>query len=228
MNYSDDFWLGYCVGLYEGEGTCHVSTQGRVAGDPQVRHYPRLIIRMTDQEPIELCAKWLGGTARGPLISPSEAAKGYQPKYRWSLSINEDTLPLVESLIPALSVRRQGQIRKALALILPRMRQKYSPGNKLRGELPPMRAKRAGELVCPEAPEPSTRGYQRHRKLGSEPCDICRESYNLWAAKRREWYADKIKAGNAAQYAKNREARKAYQRAYNARKRAERQTQSSS
>lgn len=233
---TEEFWIGYCVGLYEGEGTVNIHSK------PKNRIYPRLVIRMTDREPVEVMQRIFGGTVHGPYSSPSEAAKGYKPKYRWTLAQVDEVVRVATLMLEALSPRRRAQLEAALALVTPRIEQVAVAGNRRDGTLPPLRARKTGQLVCPAEPEPSARGYLRHKRLGVPVCEVCRASYNLWAAARRVWYADKIAVTNREQYVKNRDARVAKQRAYNlthrdeinarqraysARKRLERQTQTS-
>src|SRR5262249_60068126 len=94
-------------------------------------------------------------------------------------------------------------------------------GNRRNGELPTLRPRKVGQLVCPDSPEPSAKGYQRHRRLGIPVCDICRESFRLYYAEKRRWSKDKTREVNRQQYLKNRDARIEYERAKRARKRQE-------
>jgi hypothetical protein len=239
MAADDIFWLGYCVGLYEGEGTASVQVMNVRNPD---RKYVRLVIRMTDPEPVTVAHRVWGGRLGGPSLSPYEAKRGYKPKYRWTLASVNEALAVIAFMKPFLSARRQAQLQVALDAVTPRIRQGKVAGERRDGLLGPLRSKNSGQLVCPEVPEPSARGYQRHKRLGIPVCDVCRESFRLYYAAKRGWSQDRITATNREQYAKNREARIAAQRAYNlahrdeintrqrtyyARKRAERQAQTS-
>lgn len=217
----ESFWLGYCVGLFEGEGSVNVVRNG-----PD-RVYPRLVVRMTDREPVEHIYRLFGGRFMGPYTTPGEAARGYKPKYRWALGTLDAFLATSAAMYPHLSPRRQAQIDRALSDIAPLIARATVAGNRRDGVKLPYRDRKIGELTCPSAPEPSTRGYQRHKRLGIPACEICLASYSLYYVERRKWDKEKIAVVNRGQYAKNREARIAYQRAYYARKRAERQQTSS-
>ncbi len=212
----ESFWIGYCVGLYEGEGTININ---RMAS--QNRVYARLVIRMTDREPVETMQRVFGGVVRDQPPSPYEATRGYKAKYRWTVGAVDDVIRLCNLMLPFLSPRRQAQIQIALNELRPRIRRKVIAGNKRNGELPTLRSRKTGELVCPAEPEPSARGYQRHRLLGIPCCDICRQSFRLYYAERRKWYKDKIRETNRARYLKDRDARVIQAREYRARKKQE-------
>lgn len=221
METEDAFWLGYFVGLYEGEGTAQVIRHGGGV-------YGRLTIRMTDREPLELLAEHIGGKLRdGSHLSPSEQGKGNKPKFRWSMGTIDGFMDLSHKALPYLSPRRREQIEKVLEEVTPPTRLAVTAGTRREKRRGQARARKSGELLCPIVPEPSARGYQRHRLLGIPVCDICRASFRLYYAERRKWYAEEIKVNNRATYLAHRDERIARQRAYYAKKRAERQTQTS-
>lgn len=197
----------YLAGLYEGEGTCNIHRN-------RDRYYARLLIRMTDKEPLEKLYGIFGGIYAGPYSSPCEIAKGYKPKYRWAVGKTDQFKELANLILPLLSPRRQGQVQKALDLINSYEAIPVVAGARRNGLPIPQRPKKFGELVCPDKPEPSARGYQRHRALGIPVCDTCRESSKLYYSARREWYKDRIHEINREQYQKNREARCESARAY--------------
>ena len=206
--------IGYLAALYEGEGTCN----RYVRHDPP-RSYAQLVIRMTDKEPLERLHRTFGGNFTGPYSEPSRSSKGYKPIYRWSVGKLDGFEELANLIFPLLSPRRQGQIQEALDNIEWARNQPIVPGSRLRREPSPQRPRCSGELVCPDAPEPSARGYQRHRLLGIPVCDTCRTSANLYySARRNSWYRDRIKEINRDQYLKNRRARIETVREYRANK----------
>ncbi len=211
------FWFGYCVGLYEGEGMCAIWS---VKSNPD-RKYGRFVVRMTDPEPIQNLKRVLGGVAMGPYLTPGERLLNRKPKYRWTLGRVDDVIRLAARMTPFLSARRASQVKRVLDEVSPRVRQQAKAGNRRNGELPVLRPRHTGELVCPAEPEPSARGYQRHRLLGIPCCDVCRESFRLYYAERRKWNKDKVRETNRAQYLKNREARVLQAREHRARKKQE-------
>jgi hypothetical protein len=221
METEDAFWLGYFIGLYEGEGTA--AAHRRKGGV-----YGRLVIRMTDREPLELLAEHVGGHLHErPYLSPSEQGKGYKPKHRWTMGTIDGFMNLSHKALPYLSPRRRAQVEKVLEEITPPTRLAVTAGTRRDKRQQQARARKSGELICPVVAEPSARGYQRHRLLGIPVCDICRESFRLYYTERRKWYAEQIKVNNRATYLAHRDERLARQRAYYARKRVERQSQTS-
>ena len=213
----DSFWLGYCVGVFEGEGTANTWT---IKSNPN-RIYGRLVVRMTDKEPVQRLHDLLGGVFVGPYSSPFEKARGYKPKFRWTVSRVDDYIRLASFMAPFLCKRRQDQLVAALAMVEPSMRRPVVAGNRRNGQALPLRPRKVGQLDCPKTPEPSAKGYQRHRRLGIPVCDVCRESFRLYYADKRKWSKDKIREVNREQYLKNREARILQAREYRKRKRQE-------
>ncbi len=179
----NSFWFGYLIGLYEGEGS--INTWTLKANSNRV--YARLQIRMTDEEPTVNVQRAFGGNLSGPYLSPKEAAKGYKPKYRWALGRVDEVLRLAGMMLPFMSARRQAQLRVALDTVVPAMRRRYVAGNRRDGTPAPMRPRKVGELVCAIEPEPSVRGYRRHKLLGIPVCDICLASWKLYYAEKRKW-----------------------------------------
>jgi len=184
----DSYWFGYLVALYEGEGSINVWS---MKSNPN-RVYAKLWIRMTDEEPTVNVQRAFGGKAVGAYLSPKEAAKGYKPKFRWVQARVDEVLNLAEMMQPFLSKRRQTQLQVALDTVVPAMRRRYEAGERRDHRPAPLRPKRHGELVCPLQPEPSVRGYRRHRLLGIPVCDVCLASWKLYYAEKRKWERTKF------------------------------------
>lgn len=198
------FDLGYAVGLYEGEGTFASSRDNR-----RQRRYARLRIKMIDKEPLERMLI-VGGFVRGPEISPKEAAKGYQPKFRWDVSTIDEVQRVARLFYPHLSPRRQRQFDTIFEAL------ERNPT-----EVPA--AKQFGSLVCPPEVIASARGYNRHRLLGIPACDICLASAALWAKENRAKHPSRKekKAAYMREYfQRNKERLREYQRAWDAKDRA--------
>src|SRR5262245_41296079 len=107
---SESFLLGYAVGLYEGEGCVNINR--KAAKD---RVYARLVIRMTDREPVEVAQRAFGGIVRDQPPSPYEAARGYKPKFRWTLATVDEVIEVATFMLPHVSPRRRAQLEAALA-----------------------------------------------------------------------------------------------------------------
>jgi hypothetical protein len=119
--------------------------------------WPVIAIVMTDREPLEQFERYMGGAIAPTPKTPRQPHHKIQYSYRaysW-----RDVIRIGEQLYPWLSPRRQEQVDKVL---------------RQRPEHP------RGTASCPKEPFPSTAGYQRHRRLGEKPCEMCRQSNNLF------------------------------------------------
>lgn len=181
MDPVEAFLFGYSVGIYEGEGTLNTWQL-----NPN-RRYAKLVVRMTDEEPVRILQQVLGGVAKGPYLSPGERAKGYKVKYRWTVSQIDEVLRITAAMRPYLSARRREQFDKGLATVVPNMRRTVAAGNRRDGTKLPLKPRKTGQLVCPASPEPSVRGYRRHKLLGIPVCDVCLASWKLYYAAKRKW-----------------------------------------
>lgn len=185
---TSDFWWGYFVGLYEGEGTRPMSS---FKANPN-RIYARLRIRMTDRKPLENVQRLLGGVLADAYLAPSRRGSGDLPQFRWEIGRVNEFLRISQAILPFLSPRRQEQISEALEVVVPNTKRIVRAGSRRDGTAQPYRPRQTGELVCPAEPEPSCRGYHRHRLLGIPVCDICRASFRLYYNERNKWRRDKI------------------------------------
>jgi len=194
--------IAWAAGLFEGEGSFSV----RTANSRQAV----ITIASTDRDVIERFAEVVQGEnpVRGPNAVGS-SAKGFKPIYRWQSARWAEIKRIGELMRPWLSERRTAQLDKVLSFCPPDLED---------------RPRRITGILCEPAVRPSKAGYLRHWRRGEPPCDTCRESYALWTKTfRKARDPEKVRAQNRASYLKNREARVAWQRAYKARKKAERQ-----
>jgi hypothetical protein len=108
MRERDLYWL---AGLLEGEGSFQVGYDNRQGLGRSPRRYPRLQLRMTDEDVIARAAALLGCSYHGS-VSPS--AVGKKPVY--GLAINDArAVALMRQLRPLLGERRQQRIDEILA-----------------------------------------------------------------------------------------------------------------
>lgn len=118
-------------------------------------------VQMTDIEPLREMHRILGGR----LDEKGRMTKtGTKLAFLWSITNWSEVIKACEAIYGRLSPRRQAQIDVALS-----RRPKYP----------------RGELCCPPEPIPSNRGYDRHRRLGIEPCEICLRSTYLYQRAQR-------------------------------------------
>lgn len=145
--------IAYVAGLFEGEGCIQpMPKNGRVA--------VRLVIKMTDLDPLERVQSIFGGTIRGPY----QHTKG-KPSYCWALAGWEPVVAVMTRMAPWLGQRRLS--RWAEVLEMRPAPYEHSPD--------------CG-LTKPE----STNGAQRHYRRGEKPCRRCaqakRDYYSARAA----------------------------------------------
>ena len=102
--------VAWAAGLFEGEGCVNIARNYWTRkGEKRSRPTPqcKLVVSMTDREPVEKFAAIFGGRVNGPY---QYGKKHYKPF--WSAQI--DSPPAVKSaaqaMYPYLSPRRQGQI----------------------------------------------------------------------------------------------------------------------
>lgn len=135
----------------------------------------QLLIRMTDREPLEEWIRIFGGKIYGPYGNGQlkDGSGSRKPIFVASITDWATVIDACKAMRPRLSVRRKEQLDKFLA---------YRPVDP------------RGMLACRKEPIASTKGFERHRKLGVPPCENCLRSARLYyklrndrvAAARRE------------------------------------------
>lgn len=139
--------VDWAAGIYEGEGTCIYHR--RPSSDGKDRRWPQMQIKMCDEDIIRrVHAVVEAGYVTGPLLPPSEAARGHKPQWMWMAGA-EDAQRVARMFLPFLGKRRTEQI---LPLLGWERRQ----------------AKRA---ACG-----TESGRVRHQRLGEPVCDACQEA----------------------------------------------------
>ena len=118
-----------------------------------------MVIGSTDHDVLLRVQRTVGGCVNGPYHRPPR-----KPVWYWSLNNWREVIPLAEAILPLLGARRRAQVEAVLS---------HRPA------IP------RGVLACPVVPEPSSKGYDRHRSLGIPVCDTCRESKRLKTAAQR-------------------------------------------
>lgn len=149
--------IAWFAGLYEGEGSCSVRTSKR--GVASVC----LSISQNDPHILFAAFEFFGGSLYGP-YKPKGPSK---PIYYWRVYNWVQVERIVDLIMPWLSPRRQGQIRKVFTLKPdnPRGPNAISP--------------------CTKGVVASNAGYLRHWKRGEYPCEICRESERAYKKLKR-------------------------------------------
>jgi hypothetical protein len=109
---NNDFLLGYCVALFEGEGSAYVCRRERKGN---VSYEPHICIQMTDEEPLLIMQSVMGGLLSGPW-TPPKTIKGTIRKPQWSWSVNKksDVGRIANLLLPFVSIRRKEQLRQVI------------------------------------------------------------------------------------------------------------------
>jgi hypothetical protein len=98
--------VAWAAGLFEGEGSLHVSTT-----DGRWGHW-YMQLSMTDEDAVRIFHEFVGvGTVNGPYWGHN-STKSY---WTWQCGRNEDTLSLANMLYPYLCARRQEKIRECRA-----------------------------------------------------------------------------------------------------------------
>jgi hypothetical protein len=140
-----DSLTAWAAGLYEGEGSVYGHKDGA-----------RLSLSMTDREPVERFALYLGAKVDGPYTR-----EDYKPVWRVVIGSRRRIRAAFEAFRPWLSPRRIGQFEAALGAI--------QVQRVMQGE--------AWSKDCAFAKPLSQAGYKRHRAKGEQPCNPCLESY---------------------------------------------------
>lgn len=115
MPFKSEADCAYFAGLFEGEGTICTGRFYYLDGQKKQRITPQIKLRigMTDREPLERAARYLGG---GRLAGPYGPYRKDSDKIFWILDI--DSPPLVRATVRAiwdyLSPRRQAQLSEVL------------------------------------------------------------------------------------------------------------------
>ncbi len=124
----------------------------------------RLSIQMTDEDVIRRLHDIWSGNIGGPYQGRPNA----KPIWQWGVNNWFDAEHVANLILPLLHSRRRSQIHEALEV-----------------ERRPKRPRRVrGFDYCSLPAEPSIAGYLRHRRLGTEPCPRCMESYRLHTRER--------------------------------------------
>jgi len=163
--------IKWAAGLWEGEGTI-------VPYHPPKRPHVcevRMILDMTDKEPIEAWAQMWGGPVRGPYRRLDKTK--WADHWRWQTGRWSEAERIGFLIRPFLYARRRKQLDDVLVQF----------PDRLRGKPPRL-------TTCPTEVIPSQSGYMRHWNRKEKPCDICQASRRLWMqtyrAKRRSVQAD--------------------------------------
>lgn len=108
MNPGDNFDFGWFVGMFEGEGSTFIDTNGKRA-EP----VPVLVVQMTDEDSIRRLHRVAGcGSVQGPYL---KADPSHKPYWRWRTRNTGDVLYLLNAMYPHLSERRRGQADVVIA-----------------------------------------------------------------------------------------------------------------
>lgn len=97
--------VAWLAGLYEGEGSSALSQPRKHGGV-----YPKLVIKMTDEDVIRRIEEYFGGNVSGPYHAVTQSGKEAKPQWTWALTRTEEVLELIERIYPMLGERRQGQL----------------------------------------------------------------------------------------------------------------------
>jgi hypothetical protein len=134
----------YAAGLYEGEGTVGSNKQGGW----------RVIISMTDEEPLARLKTTIGGRLRGPYPA---VGLGHKPLYKWDLTKYDNVYRFYRAIEPYLSPRRISQFEKRL----------YRPAEA-----------EFSQIDCGR--RSSTGGYRKHLARGELSCVACSLLFAKW------------------------------------------------
>lgn len=122
------------------------------------KNYIYVRIKMTDADVIERMFKILGGRLGKP-VKPGQPH--HKPQFEWFMGGRDEVIELFSMWKPWLGERRIAQFEEKIALSQPR--------------------RKPAQLHCVSDPTiPTQRGYHAHLRMGEEPCQPCREAYNLY------------------------------------------------
>jgi hypothetical protein len=153
--------IAYAAGLFEGEG-CITVSRGRA----------RLVISMTDKEPLQRVHAILGGSIRGP-YGPYTGNR--KPHWQWMIERGDLVKEAYGLMEPWLSSRRQQRFQEVLPHISP-----HGSGG----------AAQRAKTHCPRG-HAYDKENTRINRTGSRSCRACHRAYmRVWSrAKRAEQFA---------------------------------------
>lgn len=115
MNTTDEVAFAWVVGLYEGEGTCYLTTNGRKSYKSGWK-LAFVSIQMADREPLDRVCEVLGyGKVNGPYAPARGNTISRKPLYRWRVCAQREVLTFLEAAWPLLSQRRREQADPVIA-----------------------------------------------------------------------------------------------------------------
>lgn len=108
----DPFWLGWFVGMMEGEGSFVAPKMG-------ARHYANLRLGITDKDTADTLAAIVPGSGvKGPYDHGDKYGRHTsKPIYVWALQRTTPAVELALLVRPHMSERRQGQIDRMVELV---------------------------------------------------------------------------------------------------------------
>lgn len=133
MVYMDTIQFAWVVGLFEGEGTCYLTTNGTKSKNRGQR-VPFIAIGMTDEEPLRRAHEITGwGRITGPYVRKTHLNK--LPFYYWRICAQRDVVDFLQLAWPMLSERRKAQARPVLEWTVQRLADRSS-GKRLYSKSP--------------------------------------------------------------------------------------------
>ncbi len=114
MALMDAIDFAWVVGLYEGEGTCYLTTN-RVREKNRGQSIAFVTLTMADLEPLARAHEITGlGRLTGPYVRRTENL-GKAPMYWWRICAQNQVVTFLEAAWPMLSQRRREQAEPVLA-----------------------------------------------------------------------------------------------------------------
>lgn len=106
--YSEEIWIAWFAGWFEGEGSISVTQPKKFGGV-----YLKLSGGTTDEDIARVLVRF-GGNIHGPFETKTPSGNTGKPMWYWQLTKTNEVKDLVEKILPFLSERRTSQVNVAL------------------------------------------------------------------------------------------------------------------